>query len=206
VTGTSKMTDPTGSPEPLETPPPVPPAPGRRRTWRFWLLVAGSTMVVLCGAGALLIADAAKEWIDIARAPESERAALLSKKLGEMAADQMAAADRYLEAIDEERDDDAWTMTSDAFQRAGTRENFGETAALVRSVVGRCKSRELRSFNTNAMLGGATVATLVFAAHFEKGDGTITMELETSGGGWTVRTWRTNSPLFDEAMKRGAGK
>ena len=163
-------------------------------------------MVVLCGAGALLIADAAKEWIDIARAPESERAALLSKKLGEMAADQMAATDRYLAAIDEERDDDAWEMASAAFHGSTTREKFGETAAIVRSVVGRCRSHELRSFNSNVALGGATTCMLQFAARFEKGDGTITMELESAGGAWKVRTWRTNSPLFDEAMKRGAGK
>jgi len=202
----SAMTEPIEPSGTVDLPPPVPAPPRKRRTWRFWLIVAGSTMVVLCGAGALLIANAAKEWIDIARAPESERAALVSKTLGEMAKGQVEASDRYLAAIDDERDDDAWAMGSAAFQGSTTREKFGETAALVRSVVGRCRSHEMRSFNTNVALGGATSCTLQFAAHFDKGDGTITMELESVGGDWKVRTWRTNSPLFDEAMKRGAGK
>jgi hypothetical protein len=86
------------------------------------------------------------------------------------------------------------------------RAKFDELTALVRTVVGRCKSKQLRSVNERVALGGSSTSNLVFAATFEKGEGTITMDVVSEAGSWKILSWRTNSPLFDEAMKHGAGK
>lgn len=187
-------------------PPPVPSVPPRRGRLRFWLLLGAGALLAVCIGGAILVRDQVREWAEIANAPEAERGALLSKKLEELTADRMPAVNRYLAAVDESRDDDAWSMVTDGFRATTTREQFGELTALVRSVVGRCNSKELRTFNTKNVVGSSTVTSLVFAAKFEKGEGTISIDVESSGGEWKVRGWHTNSPLFTEAMKRGAAK
>lgn len=188
----------------LSAPPDVPAK--RKRGVGFWLLVAGGALLVVCGGGALLAWHFSADWIAIARAPEGEREALLSKKLGEMAGDQTAAVDSFVAAVDESRDDDAWAATSERFRATTSREKFGELTSLVRTVVGRCKSKRLRSLNAKQNLGGSTVSSLAYGATFEKGDGGIAIDLESVDGVWKVLTWRTNSPLFEQAMKRGAGK
>jgi Protein of unknown function (DUF4019) len=187
-------------------PPPVPSAPAKRRGLRFWLLIGVGALLAVCIGGAILVRDQVREWAAIANAPEAERGALLSKKLEGLTADRLPVINGFLAAVDEGRDDDAWAMVTDSFRATTTREEFGELTALVRSVVGRCTSKELRTFNTRNVVGSSTVTTLVFAAKFEKGDGTISMDVESSGGEWKVRGWNTNSPLFTEAMKRGAAK
>lgn len=198
------MTEPSDE-HPGDRPPPTP-AARRRRSLRFWAVVGAGALVAVCIGGAALLRDQVRDWAAIANAPEAERGALLSKKLEELTADRLPVVDRFLAAVDEGRDDDAWSMVSDGFRATTTREKFGELAALVRSVVGRCASKELRTFNTRNVVGGPTVTTLVFAAKFEKGEGTISMDVESSGAGWKVRGWNTNSPLFTEAMQRGAAK
>lgn len=191
-----------GTPEP----PPVPPAPPKSRRLRSWLLIGAGALLAVCIGGAILVRDQVREWAAIANAPEAERGALLSKKLEELTADRLPVVNRFLAAVDDGRDDDAWGLVTDGFRSTTTREKFGELTALVRSVVGRCTSRELRTFNTRNVVGSSTVTTMAFAAKFEKGEGTISIDVESSGADWKVRGWNTNSPLFTEAMKRGAAK
>ena len=197
------MTDPAGA---SDQPPAIEPAPRKKRGVLFWLLVVGGVMVAVCAGGVLLVFEKGKDWIAIAQAPEGERSGLLSKKLEEVAGDRMLVIDRYLAAVDEARDDDAWALTTDSFKATTTRDEFTELTTLVRSVTGRVTSRELRNYQSKSMLGGAEGSTLTFAAKFEKGDGSIVMDVEAAGGEWMVRGWRVNSPLFVEAMKRGGGK
>jgi len=190
---------------------PAPPVPGlaaakKKRGVGFWLLIAGGALLLLCGGGVLLLWHFGRDWIDIAQALEGERQELLSKKLGAIAGGQVPAVDAFVAAVDEKRDDDAWAMTAARFREATQREKFDGLTSLVRTVMGRCTSKKLRNLNTRQALGGGTTSNLVFAATFEKGDGTITVDLEQEAGVWKVLGWRTNSPLFDEAMKRGAAK
>jgi hypothetical protein len=186
------------------SPPPVPKKPASRL--RFVLLVLGGVLVAVCGGGAFYAWKFVHEIADIAAAPPGEREALLSKKLESMAADQTSAVDAFLAAVDEGRDDDAWAMASSRLRTITPRDKFGDTMTLIRSVVGRCKSKQLRNLDSRSNLDGTSTSSMLYAATFEKGDGTIKADLVTEDGNWKVFGWNVNSPLFMDAMKKGAGK
>jgi len=190
-----------------ETPPPLdapPPAPARRKSrLRFWLLLGGGVLLAVCGGGALIVWRFVR---NLEEATPEERQAIVARTLQSMAGPQTEAADAFIAAVDEKRDDDAWAATAPAFRGTTTREKFGDFAQLVRDVVGRLKSKTLVGFNTRTVLGGDAVAALSWSAKFEKGDGTIQIDVVSLDGAWKIQKWNVNSPLFVEAMKKGAGK
>jgi hypothetical protein len=173
----------------------------------FWILVVLGGLFVLCCAGGLVVFFVAREkFEEFAALPESERNTRVSALLESASAEEVRAATEFTKAVDEERDDDAWEMTAPAFRVATPRDKFGELTELVGQVVGRCLEKELRNVNTKHALGGGATASLDFAAKFEKGDGTIHFDLAEIDGTWKVASWRVESPLFLDAMKRGSGK
>jgi hypothetical protein len=200
VTGAPDLPPPPDSP-----PPPVPVQSGHGPL--FWILVVLGGLFVLCCAGGLVVFFVAREKVEeFAALPESERNARVSALLESASAEEVRAASEFTKAVDEERDDDAWEMTAPAFRVATPRDKFGELTELVGQVVGRCLEKELRNVNTKHALGGGATASLDFAAKFEKGDGTIHFDLAEIDGTWKVASWRVDSPLFLDAMKRGSGK
>lgn len=180
-----------------------PSAPRRRGLW-FWFAVVGGLGLLCCGGIGAAVWSGAREWIDIAAAPESERADLLSKKLEQFAGDRVRVADEFLAAVDADRGDDAWAMTSQTFQSAVVREKFDELRHSVTTVMGPLVSRRVTNVNTRKTIGSGDSTTLVLQGTFEKGQGTITLELEGSEPDWKIRSWNTQSPLFLQAIERGA--
>jgi hypothetical protein len=200
VTGAPDLPPPPASP-----PPPVPGKPGHGPL--FWILVALGGLFVTCCAGGLVVFFVAREKVqEFAALPESERNARVSTILAGAADEQVRAATEFIKAVDEERDDDAWEMTAPAFRVATPRDKFGELTELVSQVVGRCLEKELRNVNTKVPLSGGSSTSLVFGAKFEKGNGTILFDLAEIDGKWKVASWRVESPLFLDAVKRGSGK
>lgn len=187
------------------SPPPLPKASGKGPL--FWILVVLGSLLVVCCAGGLVFFFVAREKFEefVALSP-SERDARVSALLETASEAQVRAATAFIQAVDEERDDDAWEMTAPAFRVVTTREKFGELTELVGQVVGRCLSKELRNVNVKHPIGGGSTASLDFNAKFEKGAGTIHFDLLEIDGTWKVTSWRTDSPLFLDAMKRGSGK
>jgi hypothetical protein len=206
------MTDPEPDASlPQDVPPNVPPnvptdSERKRRGWGFWIAMIAGALGVLCCGGGLLVRHFARDWIAIMTAPEKDRPSLLDRKLREFAAEQMSAADAFLAAVDAGNDDAAWDATSAVFRATTTRERFGESAQLVRDVMGPVQSKILRSIQTNKRNDEPAVTHLAFGATFAKGEGTISLDLEYVDKKYEVRSWRTDSPLFTEAMKRGAKK
>jgi hypothetical protein len=184
-----------------------PPAAPRGSGVLKWVLIAAGALLLACGCGTMLVLRFARDWFEVALAPPGEREARLSRKLESIVGDQVACADRFVAAVDAGRDDDAWAMTTDGFRTATSREKFGELTATVRSVLGRCTARQVQNVQTRSSLGaGPSTTSLVFAATFEKGAGTIKFDLVSGDGGWSVSGWRTESPLFLDAIGKGAGK
>jgi hypothetical protein len=166
----------------------------------FWFAVVGGILLLVCGCGGGLVYWLAGDWIRIGMLPPAEQAKAMDAKLRQFAAGDVAAAEAFLDALDADQVDQAWGMTAPAFRSVTTREEFGKLAATVRSVVGKSKERLLRNVNTRSMVGGSSTTSLVFAATFEKGAGTVSIDLV----GGAVQSWKTDSPLCLDAMKRGA--
>jgi uncharacterized protein DUF4019 len=201
VTGTAGAPPPPGA----DGPPPVPAKSGRGPL--FWILVAAGGLFALCCAGGVVVFLVVREKAaEFAALPESERNARMSALLEAASEEELRAATEFTRAVDEERDDDAWAMTAPAFRLVTPREKFAELTDLVGQVVGRCLSKQLRNANVKHQFGSGSTASLDFAAKFEKGDGTIHFDLAQIDGTWKVASWRVDSPLFLDAMKRGSGK
>ena len=201
MTGSSEVPPPPGA----DGPPPVPAKKGHGPL--FWIaVVLGGLFAVCCAGGLVVFFVARKSFNEFAALPESERNARMSALLESGSEEQVRAATEFIQAVDEERDDDAWEMTTPAFRVSTPREKFGEMTELVGRVLGKCLSKELRNVNVKHAFGGSSTASLVFAATFEKGEGTIHFDLAETGGTWKVASWRTESPLLLDAMKRGSGK
>lgn len=187
------------------SPPPVPSSSGRGPL--FWILVSCGALFVLCCAGGLVVWLVVRDkFEEFANLPPEERERRMNELAASMGADELRAADEFVRAVDEERDDDAWEMTTPAFRISMPRDKFGEMTELVGNVVGRCNSKLVRTFNSRSKIGGGSSCSLVFAAKFEKGDGTISFDLVEVNGAWKVQAWKVESPLFLDAMKRGSGK
>ena len=201
------MTGPPDAPPPPPGAPSPPPLPKAGKGPLFWILVVLGGLFALCCAGGLVFFFAAREkFEEFAALSESERNARVSAILETASEAEVRVATEFIKAVDEERDDDAWEMTAPAFRVVTTREKFGEMTELIGEVVGRCLSKDLRNFNSKHPLGGGSTTSLDFNAQFEKGAGTIHFDLVQIDGTWKVASWRTDSPLFLDAMKRGSGK
>ena len=202
------MSGPPEAPPPpaAPSPPPLPKSSGKGPL--FWILFALAGLFALCCASGLIVWFVVKsKLVEVSSASQAARDAQMTAIAETMAEDELRAANDFIAAIDEERDDDAWEMTAPAFRVLTPRDKFGELTELAASVLGRCVSKEVRTFKSRtALVGGQTTASITFAAKFEKGDGTIQVELVEVGGAWKVASWRTDSPLFLDAMKRGSGK
>lgn len=186
--------------------PEPPPLQRRKRGLGFWLLVSGGALAAVCGGLIVSLWDHVERIYGIATAPPEERQALFSQQLEAMAGTCPVAVDRFLAAVDRGDDDLAYDLVSAGFRQSATRERFGELADTVRAVMGPLKTKSLVNFHSKQVLGGSSLTTLVYAGKFEKGDGAITLHLEASGDSWRVHFWRTDSPLFEAAMRKGAGK
>ena len=183
-------------------PPPIPMKSGHGPL--FWILVSLGGLFVLCCAGGLIVFVVAREkFKEFAAMPEDERKAAI---LEAVAGEESHAASEFIKAIDEERDEDAWAMTAPTFRVLTPRDKFAEMTELVGQVLGRCQSKHLTNANVKTQVGSGSTASLDYAAKFERGDGTIHLDLVKIDGTWKVASWRTDSPLFLDAMKRGSGK
>jgi hypothetical protein len=182
-----------------------PAVPRKRRGPLFWVLLIGGILLVLCGGIAALLWSAVGDFVRIAQLPPAERQKAMSDKLRSMAPAETAAADSFLDDVEAGRLDAAWNATSPGFQASTTRKEFDELVETVRAVMGRSLSRDLVNMNARMVPGpGGTGYALTYAAKFEKGDGTVRVDLTGAAPAWTVQTWRTESPLFLEAAKKGA--
>jgi hypothetical protein len=208
VTGPADPAPPGGDAPPppgAAFPPPVPVKSGHGPL--FWILIAfGGLFVLCCAVGLVFFLVAREKFEEFAALPESERNARVSQLLESAAEEEVRAASEFIRAVDEERDDEAWEMTAPAFRLVMPRDKFSELTELVGQVLGRCVEKHLRTANTKNLIGSGSTASLDFDAKFEKGDGTIHFDLVEIGGAWKVASWRTDSPLFMDAMKRGSGK
>jgi hypothetical protein len=191
----------------LAEPPPPPPPSRRRRGPLFWLAAVGVPLLLCCGGLGVAALVGAKDWIAIAFAPPGERKALVSRQLEGMAPAEIAAARDFFAAIDEERDDAAWEMTSAAMRAATPRPQFDQLVSLVRRVMGRLQSTAVVNVHRTTGFGAMpSLARLTLEGTFENGAATINVEVEDVGGTLEIRTWRVDSPLFLDAMERGSGK
>lgn len=184
--------------------PPSPVAPPRRRGPLFWIAVIGVPLLLCCGGVVVAALVAGADWIRIAAAPPAERQRLLSEKLASSAPGQVAAAETFLDDVEAGRLDEAWDGTAATFRGAMARKQFDDMADLVRRVMGPLRSRTLANVHVRSVAGGPSTTSLTLLGAFERGAGTISLEMEDEGGAWKVRAWRVDSPLFLEAMSRGA--
>lgn len=188
----------------MSDPAPLDPSAPRARGTLFWLAIVGAAGLLCCGGIGAAVWFGGQDWIKIVTAPESERLDLLSKKLEALAGDRLRVADDFLAAVDAGRIDDAWNLTSASFRSATQREQFDQLARSIPAVMGPLQSRRLINLNSRNVVGSAGATTLILQGTFEKGAGTITLEIDDSAAPFTVQRWHTASPLFLEAMNRGA--
>jgi hypothetical protein len=87
------------------------------------------------------------------------------------------------------------THTTPELQRVSSREQYAQIGQLIKTRLGKLKSKSMTRFNAQQMNATRT-ADVVYNGTFEKGTGTITAKLKQVGDKWQLVAFNVNSPEF----------
>lgn len=90
------------------------------------------------------------------------------------------------------------TQTTPEFQSVTNREQWNQIGAVVQEKLGALKNKTTTNINVRSM-NGVTTAVVLYSAQFEKGAGTIEMNLRKDAGQWKILGLHVNSPLLASA-------
>jgi hypothetical protein len=171
------MTDPAFPYEP----PHVRAEPSKKSPRRLWLVGCGG--VLLC----LLLAVGT--------------CALLVK--GGMAAGEREfapACERYLSAVAAGNYHGAYAEFGRAMRATTSEEDYVSLDQGIHARIGKLRSKTVQSVQAGAGKGGRW-GRILYQCQFEKGPGTLRMELRQEDGEWKVVGFNYDSSLLDEAMR-----
>ena len=104
--------------------------------------------------------------------------------------------DALFDAIDEGAFEETYdTLASPQMRGVTSREDYGKLGLVISRTLGRLRSKSLRSFEVR-QLNTDSFVSATYNARFEKGAGTIFVEIVGVGDGWKVSTFRVESPVF----------
>lgn len=183
----------------------TPPPAKKSRGALFWVAVIGGPLVLCCGGGVAWLMWKGADFLRIAALPPAQRADALSETLSKMAVAETAAVDTFIGHVDAGGDAQAWAMTSAGWRAASPRPKSDEFLALIRSVMGPCRSKRLVNVHTRSNVGAASTVDLVYDATFQNGPGVIRVTTAAGAAGPEIHAFHVESPLFMQAAQRGAG-
>ena len=183
---------------------PPPPPPGAPRRSRIPCLVFALFLLLLVGGALAFVWHVVKDMPGFDGDAESGGTDRWSRGVQEIAGEPIARVGEFLDAVGASRDEDAWNLTSADFRGQTSRAAFGELAARVRREAGACSYRTVRSASHRTNGAEPDQSLLVYKATFEKGEGSITFDLDKPGAEWLVRSWTTYLRDSDLVLTGGA--